>query len=338
MTLEVELNDVLRAARLDEKQRRAVSRRLGWDGLPPTTLAAAGAGEGYTRERVRQLEQRVLAHMERTRPAVPLAAAALAAIHTHAPASRGELTRTLMEARLTERPFDPLGVLRACELAGLDVGVVERSGVILRSEQTVVADSASLVLRRLVSRDGAASVDAIARQLASSPQTMRDLLEFRTDVTWLDDAHDWLVLPVARTRVTTGIRKMLSIASTLTLEEVEGGLARQRSEVTLPRAVLRALLATVSWLRLEVSSDLVSPVRALDAQLLLSPLERLLVDIFRAAQGDVLPLERIAESAMAKGMKRTSVGVYLSRSPIFKVVSRGRYALRGPAAATPVLA
>jgi Sigma-70, region 4 len=113
MTLEGELNDVLRAARLDEKQRRAVSRRLGWDGRPPTTLAAAGAGEGYTRERVRQLEQRVLEHMERTRPALPLAAAALAAIHTHAPASRGELTRTLMEARLTERPFDPLGVLRA---------------------------------------------------------------------------------------------------------------------------------------------------------------------------------------------------------------------------------
>jgi hypothetical protein len=268
---------------------------------------------------------------------LPLAAAALAAIHTHAPASRGELTRTLMEAQLTERPFDPLGVLRACELAGLDVAVVERGGVILRNDQTRAADGASLVLRRLVSRDGAASVDAVARQLASSPQTTRDLLEFRGDVTWLDDAHDWLVLPVARTRVTTGIRKMLSIASTLTLEEVEGGLARQRSEVTLPRAVLRALLATASWLRLEAGSDLVSPVRPLDAELLLSPLERLLVDIFRA-QGDVLPLERIAESAIAKGMKRTSVGVYLSRSPIFQVVSRGRYALRGPAAATPVLA
>src|SRR5207245_9123879 len=55
MTLERELNDVLAAARLDPKQRRAVARRLGWDGRAPTTLAAAGAGEGYTRERVRQL-------------------------------------------------------------------------------------------------------------------------------------------------------------------------------------------------------------------------------------------------------------------------------------------
>ena len=105
----------------------------------------------------------------------------------------------------------------------------------------------------------------------------------------------------------------------------------------LPRGILRSLLATVSWLRLDTGSDLVSPVRALDSELLLSPLERLLVDVFRT-HGDVLSLERIAASATAKGMKRASVGVYLGRSPIFKVVSRGRYALRGPAVASRALA
>jgi hypothetical protein len=329
MTLERELKDVLLAAGLDARQSRAVERRLGWDGRPPTTLAAAGMSEGYTRERVRQLEQRVLDHVERARPPLPVAAAALAAIHACAPASRGELARELVVAHLAERPFDPLGVVRAGELAGLDVRVVERSGVVLRADHARAADGASLVLKKLVGRDGAASVEAVAGRLASSPQTTRALLGFREDVTWLDAAQDWLVVPVAHTRVATGIRKMLSIAPTLTLEDIEDGLARQRSEVTLPRGILRALLATVSWLRLDPRSDLVSPVRALDSELLLSPLERLLVEVFRT-HGDVLPLERIAAVALARGMKRTSVGVYLSRSPIFRAVSRGRYALRGP--------
>src|SRR5579859_448530 len=105
MTLERELNDVLQAARLDARQRRAVARRLGWDGRPPTTLAAAGVGEGYTRERVRQLEQRLRDHLDRARPPLPLAAAALAAIHARAPACRAELSRELVEAHLAERPF-----------------------------------------------------------------------------------------------------------------------------------------------------------------------------------------------------------------------------------------
>ena len=52
MTLEQELNDVLRAARLDAKQGRAVARRLGWDGRPrsrrsrrPVQLRATRASE-----------------------------------------------------------------------------------------------------------------------------------------------------------------------------------------------------------------------------------------------------------------------------------------------------
>lgn len=328
MTLERELAGVLRAARLDAKQGRAVARRLGWDGRPPTTLAAAGAGEGYTRERVRQLEQRVLRHVERARPSLPVAEAALAAIHAHAPASRTELARALMQTRLAERPFDPLGVLRAGEIAGLDVAVVERGGFVLRSDHVLVTDRTSLVVRRLVVRDGAASVDVIAERLASSPRSMRRLLELREDVTWLDEPHDWLVVPAAGTRVGTAVRKMLSVAPTLTLADIEGGLARQRCDLTLPRAVLRSLCATVDWLRLDVGLDVVSALTPLDPERTLSPLERLLVDVFRT-HGPVLPIKRIAGHAAANGMRRTSVGVYLGRSPIFQAVSRGRYALRG---------
>ena len=328
MTLEQELSDVVFAASLDARQQRAVARRLGWDGLAPATLAAAGATEGYTRERVRQLEQRVLRHVERARPSLPVAETALAAIHAYAPASRDELAHALVQTRLAAHPFDPLGVLRAAEIAGLEIAVVARGGLVLRNDHALATDGASLVVKRLVARDGAASVDVVSRRLGSAPRTLRRLLEFRREVVWLDEAHDWLVVPLPKTRVTTGIGKMLSVTPRLTLEDVADGLARQRSDVRLPRAVLRSLCATIPWLELDTGSDVVYPVSALDPARTLSPLEQRLVDIFHA-QGRVLPLTRISSCAAAAGMKRATVGVYLHRSPIFTSVSRGRYALRG---------
>jgi hypothetical protein len=41
MTLEEELGGLLATLGLAARQRRAVSRRLGWDGRPPGTLADA---------------------------------------------------------------------------------------------------------------------------------------------------------------------------------------------------------------------------------------------------------------------------------------------------------
>ena len=66
-------------------------------------------------------------------------------------------------------------------------------------------------------------------------------------------------------------------------------------------------------------------------------LHPVLVDVF-LTHGQVLPIGRIVDGAVAAGMKRATVGVDLSRSPIFKPVSRGRYALRGAIVSSPVLA
>src|SRR5712691_10435575 len=115
MTLEEELAHLLTAARLDIRQARAVRRRLGWDGHGPTTLAAAGGAEGYTREGVRQLEGRLRRHVERHAPALPLTAAALRTVENAAPAARTDLARLLAAEGIAERPFDPAGVLLAAE-------------------------------------------------------------------------------------------------------------------------------------------------------------------------------------------------------------------------------
>src|SRR4051794_15574658 len=95
--LEQELAGVLADARLDGRQSRVVARRLGWDGHGPTTLAAAGGAEGYTRERVRQLENRVKRHLADGARPLPLTEAALRVLRAAAPAPRPDISRALAE-------------------------------------------------------------------------------------------------------------------------------------------------------------------------------------------------------------------------------------------------
>jgi hypothetical protein len=328
MMLERELSELLLSARLSPKQRRGVERRFGWDGRGPTTLAAAGAVEGYSRERIRQLEERVVRHVERTRPRLEVTASALHAIHAAAPAGHGELARVLVRAKIAERPFDPRGVLRAAELAGMTVAVIERDGLVLRNDQVLLASTAIPLVQRLVVRDGAASVAAVAEELAGPRASVRRLLQLRNDVTWLDDEQDWLVVPATRTRVTNALRKMLSLAPSLTLADVADGLGRQRCDVPLPRHILRSLCGAYDWLALDGNADIVSAATRLDPERILSRLERILVGIFRA-EGPILGFTRILRLAEAGGMRPTTAGVYLGRSPVFRSVSRGHYVLRG---------
>jgi hypothetical protein len=121
---------------------------------------------------------------------------------------------------------------------------------------------------------------------------------------------------------------MLSLASRLTLTDIKGGLKRQRLHVQLPYDVLRSLCAAYDWLSFDPRTDVVSLVTPLDPVRTLSPLERLLVDVFQA-EGPVLGFTRAVRLAEAAGMNPASAGVYLSRSPVFQTVTRGRYAIRG---------
>jgi hypothetical protein len=326
--LEDELTEVLRSARLDAKQQRAVARRLGWDGRGPTTLSRAGATEGYTRERVRQLEQRVIRHVERTRPRLALTEAALDAVHAAAPAWRDQIARMLSRARIAAEPFDPLGVVRAAELSGIPVNLIEQGGLVLQNEQASLADEAMRLAHTLVVRDGATSVGAIVERLAARADRVRELLEFRDDITWLDERHEWLAVSATRTRAATALRKMLSLVPRLTLTDIRGGLDRQRLDVQLPWDVLRSLCDSYDWLTFDQGTDVVSLVTPLDPERTLSRLERLLVGIFQA-EGPVLGFTRAVRLAEAAGMNPASAGVYLSRSPVFETVSRGRYAIRG---------
>jgi hypothetical protein len=185
-TLEQELTGVLTGARLDGRQARVVSRRLGWDGHGPTTLAAAGGAEGYTRERVRQLEDRLKRHLATGTTPLPLTEQALRIVEAAAPSPRPDIARTLMEQGISTRPFDPAGVITAAELAGLRVGVLELDGLVVSKDAAAVPERAMSLARALVARHGATSVSELTRRMQGSglsAAALRRLLEHRGEVT-----------------------------------------------------------------------------------------------------------------------------------------------------------
>jgi len=329
--LEQELAAVLVAARLEGRQGRVVARRLGWDGHGPTTLAAAGGAEGYSRERVRQLEDRLKRHLADGRTAMPLTKEALRIIEGAAPSPQSDLARTLMEQGLSARPFDPAGVISAGELGGLRVDVLALDGVVVRKDGAALPERAVSLARALVARQGATSVSELTRRLEGSglsPAALRRLLEHRAEVTWLDQRREWLVVPGKRSRAGTGLRKMLSIARSLSLADIDEGLRRSARPVTLPRAILRSMCETLDWIALDHRSDAVTATVRLDPARTLSPLERELVRIFRT-DGPVLRFGRAVQLAADAGINPTSAGLYLNRTPVLQTISRGRYAVRG---------
>src|SRR5947209_3389531 len=177
MTLEEELGGLLRAIGLASRQRRAVARRLGWDGGAPGTLADAGATTGYTRERVRQLEERTVERIARARPALPVTEAALAVVGEAAPAAREDVAQLLVDRGLNGRPFDAAGVLSAAALAGISVDVIAGPGAVFRRDDVVINPVVAHVTRKLVARDGATTPAAVAELTGLSRRRVRRLLE-----------------------------------------------------------------------------------------------------------------------------------------------------------------
>jgi hypothetical protein len=329
-SLEEELAGVLRDAGLEGRQAQAVSNRLGWSGRPATTLAEAAAREGYSRERVRQLEVKVRRHAEESPLRLPLTAAALRLVENAAPIARDRIPGELARAGLSAGPFDPSGLLSAAELGRLDLRVCERDGILMQKRHLELVAGLEKAAQTIVKKVGAGTVEAVARRSGddAAPQAAQRLLDAHADVIWLDDTREWFFVRGTRTPFTRTLRKMLSVSGSLTLADVDDGLRRAFRPICLPRPVLLRLCRLVPWLAVEDEPPAVTATIAVDEARVLSTLERALVGVFRE-HGPMLTFSKAVALGEEQGLNPSSVGLYLCRSPIIKTISRGRYTLRG---------
>jgi hypothetical protein len=329
--LPTELNVLLTRGGLAGRQLAAVETRLGFDGAGGTTLEAAASRFGYTRERVRQLEARVRALGPGGLHLVPSLGPALDLVERAAPDDRRHVARLLGG----EDPFDPAGVLSAARVLGIRTTAVVSGSVVTTRN---VAEPATLLLRTaaaLAAPTGQVDVRRLARCTGLEPERIRRLLAETATVRWLGDGRSSLSVQTTRLerRVATVAQKVLAVARSLPLAELDDALRRTFVPVVVPLRALEAICDSLPWLHRDARSSRLTTFDRLDRRRVLSSVEQRLVQIFESA-GPVLSFREAAELGQAEGLNRSTIGVFLPRTPVLKQLGRGRYGLRGHVAVT----
>ena len=339
--LEEELDQITDAA-LDASAsgRTAVKLRLGLGGDPPMTLSEAGESVGLTRERVRQLEKRFTETIADSNAWTPVLDKVLKVITNAAPASAHDAEQLLVGKALVRGPFAIESLLNAAQLFGRDVGFeLDRgAGVIVRGGSGLPSRLVSSEARRLTTHWGAATVDALAAELADrgvgdiDAVLLRVLLETVPNLHWLDDEREWFwVKGTNRNRLLNQVEKIMAVAGSIGIGELREGVGRfhRMGGFRPPREVLARLCEQSGLYSRDGELITEGPdLRPWDEVLGQTVEGRIAEALFE--HGPIMRRDDLEHVVVAeRGVNRSSFYVYLGYSPIIARYAPGVYGLRG---------
>ena len=339
LPLEQEIDQVI-VATLDARPEghKAVKLRLGLSGEAPTTLAAAGEAVGLSRERVRQLERRLLDAVNEAAPWMPVLDKALKAVADAEPARHEDIANQLVENGLMGTSFSISSLISAGRVFGRDPSFRydHEAGLVHAAGMTIPPLRVASEARRLTAHWGASTVDILLTQLGESevtdPAVLRLQLEAVPNFHWLDDEKEWFwVKGTARNRLLNQVEKIMSVAGSIDISELREGAGRHyRMEGFRPPREVLAQLCEQSGLYLRDGDTIIEgPELASWEDVLQSTNERRIAEVLFEF-GPVMrrdDLERIAVDE--RGLNRSSFYVYLGHSPIIERYGPGVYGLRG---------
>lgn len=329
-----EVHRLLLDAGFQPRQVSALAARLGLTGQGSLTLAEAGQTVGYTRERVRQLEDRLRAYAT-DEPPFPAATRAVRLASRTAPALLSRVAAKLVDAGLLPRGFKVSGLLRIADVLGVEHDLCEYGAAVVRRGDREIVEQSVMTARRLVRADGLGRVGRVAQPLHLETASVRRLLALHPDVVWLDRPRDWFFVRATPSRAEGTLRKMLSISGTLTVAELQDGLRRAPARIDIPLHVLTNLCASFPWLVADPTRETVTLKVALDPNGTHPPIELAILKIF-TEHGPRLEAGEVVAHAERLGLGGMTVRAYLTRMPSLKRIARGRYALRDGGAEMPL--
>jgi hypothetical protein len=343
--LEAELADIAERAEPGRTAGLAV-RHWGWDGRGGATLEATGREFGrITRERVRQLCERLASRLAgETLEAPALDRALVLAAHA-APTTAHDLARRLADAHVSARPFDPAGLLTAAAVLGREatfsLETVKDVRVALPDPPDPASDTVAVIAavvdtaRAVVRRSGAARVSDVTGRVAADLAVWVDdelvtaVVSEPGDFVWLERRTGWFYLPsVAKNAVASRVAKVLSITGAARLSDLHAGIRRDERmrEFVMPEYILGELCARLPGVRLEGDVVVADPRQAPE-----DVLERTELTLFRALgdAGGHADRHELEAACLAAGMKASSFNNRVAYSPIVADLGHGRYGLRG---------
>ncbi len=351
LPLERQLGEFLSALSRCEGQRlSALADRLGWAGKPPITLEEAGQRLNITRERMRQLQEKVSDRLKAISfpvfmPALDEALRALAEASPLEIASAGAL---LNQKGISELAFHPQCVIDAAMTCGrtppIQLQTINRKTIVAA---TVIQDADTIlrVAYRQAHASGASNVGEVlaemtANRIAVPKGTVRHVLREFSEMQFIEE--EWFFhrpTNPERDRLRNVTRKILSVASPIELGVIREGLRREYryrghrglktwSLLVPPRSVLRAYYEAHPEFIVE-DGDVVKPVEPLHYRDELALNDAILVDALRSSPACVLDRASLAAECIRRSMNVNTFNIYLTYSPVILHLGTDVWSLRG---------
>ena len=351
LPLELQLHDFLRAlTRSDGERLSALMDRFGWNGTEAITLEEAGSRLGITRERIRQLQERVTNRLKEISFAVymPALDAAMQLLKDKCPIGVSDAASLLKASGLSKVSFHPASVIAAAEACGrkppISLQTVGKRTIVA----TIDIPSADAILRiayRQAHASGASNVGEVRSELcalgidvdtASLAHALREFSEVEFfEEQWFGHRPS----NPERDRLRNTTRKMLSVAAPIELGSLREGIRREYryrghrglktwALLVPPRSVLRCYYKAHPEFEID-ENDLVRPVEPLDYRTELALNDAILVDVLRASPACVLDRSSLWRECERRAMNVNTFSLYLTYSAVIVHLGTDIWTLRG---------
>ncbi|MDA1369847.1 MAG: hypothetical protein O2971_03670 [Proteobacteria bacterium] len=342
--------------RIKEENLNAIHNRFGINRDGILTLEQCGNLAGITRERIRQLESKVLKGAKSIpgfapifMPKLPQAITIIRdSLGSSAESIQNELISSgvskigvsvesiLLFSRILRAPEDDLSMSRM------------RDGTLIVGGDSAAVNQIHTQLSKHYSRNGIADLRLVFKAVSKNSSTLEfsEVLNIVKNIGgWkaIDDEYIWWIpvndVAISRNRLENVLRKVLSVCDPISIEYVCDGYRRLATfrnssrgggakEIVPPSAsAIEAFLAQSS--KYSLKDAMVSSNEELDYKLELSSIERALVDGIRASPSGLMSRGDLLRSCIASGFNEMSLSIYMTYSPVVMHIGVDTHAVIG---------
>jgi hypothetical protein len=281
--LEDELIRLLEIHVPHSRDREVVQRVLGWDGQGGCLLAQAGDKFGITRERTRQVYDRAIEHI-RDCELSPTLGEALAYVYRRRNLAAEDIEAELQSRGLTRHRFRMRALWNTARAFGRTPKFVleEADSKLFVVARAGVVHAILKAAQRSSSRYGIQTIEEICCAItpdchsASERVLVRQVLETRGDLRWLDARKQWFWLAsVPRNPVVRCVKKILQYVGFVRLADIQRAIERlpRKRPTPIPRDALNAFCQQApfcrvsdGWVESVGSPGVAKPLRGAEAK------------------------------------------------------------------------
>lgn len=351
------LKDFIKAHYKKGKQENleAMYARFGLTRKGILTLEESGQIAGITRERIRQIEKKILDSVVRGdfSTFMPKLDKALALMNDSIGLDVLSFSDKLIDAGICKSPISADAVLYFAKLCNRESARAEvvrvKDGTRVISSSEFEFDRISRILRKLFSRNGIADLQLAALHFDIDEDefitTAKNYLSQGKSWIALDSEKRWWIpnedISNIRNRLVNVTRKILSVSNPISVGDVREGyqrLAKYRNsssrsytgDWTIVVPSKSAILLFFDYVDgFHVSGEMISTDELIDYREALGNVEKTIVDVVLKSPSGVLRRSDIQRECAKRGINQNSLMLYTTFSPVVQHIAQETFKLTG---------